>query len=139
MPGTTYYNQDTAFGLKGGIAVTAGELIGCSNTGAAVKADGDAGTPIRALGVAIIDRSAAEPKIGISDDCLVEYPGSNFTPGGRVYLSGVPGGITQVALSAAGNLRQVVGTAISSTCVRFRIFPIDFVVQAAGNSAVAFG
>lgn len=137
MAGITRYNKDTAFGLKGGNALATGDIVGCNSTGVAVKADADA--PIRAVGVCLIDRTANDTRVTVTDDAEVEYPGSNFTPGNPVYLSTTAGGITQTAPNGAGSIRHPLGVAISATGVRFKICPNQFVVQAAGTTGVAFG
>lgn len=56
-------------------------------------------------------------------------PGAALTPGARYFLSAaVPGGVTDTAPAATGNILQVVGVAVSETQIKFR--PLDPIIRA---------
>jgi hypothetical protein len=116
----------------------AGQLVGLDSTGKMVLADADAATPIPAVGVAVVD-VAIGGKGSFTLLGKLKNSAWSFTPGAKLYASGTAGAFTATAPSTAGNLVQPVGFARSATEVVFNVAQSATVVQAAGNSTVAFG
>lgn len=132
------YNKDTADNAEAAVTITAGQLVGLNSSGKLVLADGDAATPIPAVGIAITGGAAGD-QVTYVEDAKIEDTSLSLTPGAKLYTSGTAGGITATPLATAGNLVQVVGYAITATRIRVRVTPSWTVVQAAGTSTVAFG
>lgn len=132
------YARDTAVVLTAGAAISQGQLIGINSSGQAVLADADAGTPIPAVGFALRDVASGEKGAFAIAGELIDSSWS-WTAGQKLYLSGTAGGLTATAPSTATNLVQPVGIALSATKVLLNISLSQTVVQAAGNSTVAFG
>lgn len=127
-----------------------GELVGLDSTGNVVKADGASAVAQPALGVLLspVDDPANYPTEAVAltveanrtvagrDRVTVVKYGVEiennaedwaFTPGGRVYL-GSGGGFTQTEpVGASGDLRQVVGVALTPERIMLDVNP-DYTV-----------
>lgn len=132
------YDDDSAFRITAGATISRGQLVGINASGQAVLADADAGTPIPAVGVAL-DGVASGEQLGVALQGELEDTTWTWTPGDRLYVSGTAGGLTATRPSTATNLVQGAGFAKSATRVVFNLGVPALVVQAAGNSTVAFG
>lgn len=132
------YDKDSAVPIEYAATIARGQLVGIDANGNAVLADADAGTPIPAVGVALVS-GVAGTRGSFAMVCAVEDAAASFTPGARVYLSGTAGGFTATRPSSNGNLVQPVGVAYAATKIAVNVSQSQTVVQAAGNSTVAFG
>lgn len=134
----TRYDKDSAVPIVAAVAIAKGQLVGIDANGQAILADADAGTPIPAIGVALVDMAAGQKGSFAMVGAMTDASWS-FTPGARVYLSGTAGGITATRPSGTGNLVQPVGVAYAAKYIAFNISQSQTVVQASGGSTVAFG
>jgi len=99
-------------------SVAIGHAVYISGAGAVDLADADNLSRVPCVGVVV-----AKPTV---TSCIVQYYGElpgfvGLTPGDTVYLSKTPGGVTQTAPSAIGDLVQRIGFARSSTVVVLQV------------------
>lgn len=127
-----------AVGIPGtaGAALSAGDLVGYDSSGNLVKADADAATPIRAVGVILYDAASGAP-CAFATEAILSDADWNWTAPGLLYLSGTAGGFTATKPSSAGNIVQPVAEIISATRILVKISLQTHVLQAAGNSTLA--
>lgn len=119
-----------------GAALSAGDLVGFNSSGQLVKADADAGTPIRAVGVILYDAASGAP-CSFATEAILEDADWSWTAPGLVYLSGTAGAFTATKPSSAGNIVQPVAEIISATRLFVNIALQTHVLQGAGNSTLA--
>jgi len=133
------YKPGTTATLKVDSAETIaeGQLVGVDAQGEAVLADADAGTAIKALGVAVRAASgAAGDSVTVAMQAVVAGF-SSLTPGATQYLSGTAGGITETRPETIDDVIQPVGLAVSATKVVFNVAAPFAVRQDAANSTLA--
>ncbi len=96
-----------------GVTYVPGALVGYSG-GAWVKADADAATPIPAL-LILMTGGRSGDVVTACKRAILDDADLSLTVDGKIYTSGTAGGVTQTAPTAAANLVQVVGRALSAT------------------------
>lgn len=119
-----------------GAALSAGDFVGFNSSGALVKADADAGTPIRAVGVILYDVASGAP-CSFATQAILEDADWSWTAPGLVYLSGTAGAATATKPSTATNIVQPIAEIVSATRLFVNIALQTHVLQAAGNSTLA--
>lgn len=119
-----------------GAALSAGDVVGYNSSGALVKADADASTPIPAVGVILFDAASGAP-CTFATQAIVKDEGWNWTAPGYIYLSGTAGGYTATKPSTATNIVQPIGVARTATTAFINVSLQTHVLQAAGNSTLA--
>jgi len=107
------YDGITIAGLNAGATIAQWEIVylGASSTWLLADANGSGTYP--ACGMAVAAYSSTNPAIIITRG-TVRNDTWNWTPGGRLYLSGTPGGLTQTAPSASSDKVQDVGFALTA-------------------------
>lgn len=114
--GTGDYDGPTCFGYVGA-TVTTGQLLYGAGTWNLADADSASTMPVTAM--------ALEARTG-AGDCRILLPGSYYkntgfsmTAGALQYASTTTGGITQTPPSGTGDIVQVIGVAVTATCLWF--------------------
>ena len=131
------YDKESAFRAQCATTILAGQLVGFDSSGNLVLADADAATPVEAVGFALVGGVSGD-KIGVCTQGELYDATWTWTPGAKVWTSGTPGGYVATKVSTATNMIQPVGWAKAATRLIVNVVPALAVVQAAGNSTVAF-
>lgn len=112
----------TTVTLGSGVSVKPGNLIGWSGS-AWVLADAD--TPSRyAQWIATQYGSDTQGPVEVAREVLLEDSDAPFTAGGALFLSGTAGDYTATRPATDGQLRQVVGQALTTTVAHLKIDPL---------------
>ena len=112
--------------------------MGINSSGQSVAADIDTG-PVKATAVTVNASTAAGDMQTLVAEGIAEDSSWSWTPGAEIYASPTAGGFTATRPTSAGHVVQPIGVALSATRIKFNIAPSSLVVQAPGNSTVAFG
>lgn len=103
-------------------AISVGDLM-AYNGSAWVRADADTFATLWARGIALNSADGVlQTEVSVARDAMVYDEDAPYTAGSKLYLSGTAGAHTHTRPSTAGQLRQVVGEAFTTTVahVRFR-------------------
>ena len=103
----------TIAGRNSGEAITQWDAVylGSSSTWLKADADGTGTYPARGLALTTVGSAAA---LTVIVKGVVRNDAWAWTPGGTIYLSTTPGGLTQTAPATSGNKVQAVGWALSA-------------------------
>ncbi len=101
-------------GYSAGATIAQWEAVYLSGTSTWLLADGNGSGTYPARGIAVEAGSVALGPLTVLREGIVRNDAWTWTPGGNIYLSNTPGGLSQTASVVSGERVQAVGFALTA-------------------------
>ena len=123
LPDDDTYQGDTITGYNAGATIAQWEAVYMGGSSTWLLADGNGSGTYPARGLAVAAGSVALGELTVLTKGVVRNDAWNWTPGGNLYLSNTPGGLTQTATTTTGERLQMVGFALTADKALFNFTP----------------
>lgn len=119
LPATTESSGSYYTGANAGATIAQFQTVVLNASGAWVLSDANGAGLQNALGLSAEAGSVALGELKVLKNGYATLAAWTWTPGLPIYNSGTPGGLTQTAPAASGDVVKVVGTAITAPTAYF--------------------